>query len=146
MTVIPIRSPRAKLGGLHHFGRMLDKIRSDIARTLPEDYRENLGLSVGLDGFLCGFLGVKFEDIRQKVSEGSSDEELVEWCFANGLRPNPMQRRIWNGFSEKFGWRDMATTAIESFKEEDGLEKREDILTAFDLIDEQEGRGDKDEG
>ena len=140
MTVIPIRSPRAKLGGLHHFGRMLDKIRSDLAGTLPEDYRENFGLSVGLDGFLCGFLGVKFEDIRQKVSEGSSDEELVEWCFANGLRPNPMQRRIWNGFSEKFGWRDMATTAIESFKEEDGLEKREDILTAFDLIDEQENR------
>ena len=140
MTVIPIRSPRAKLGGLHHFGRMLDKIRSDLAGTLPEDYRENLGLSVGLVGFLCGFLGVKFEDIRQKVSEGSSDEELVEWCFANGLRPNPMQRRIWNGFSEKFGWRDMATTAIESFKEEDGLEKREDILTAFDLIDEQENR------
>ena len=140
MTVIPIRSPRAKLGGLHHFGRMLDKIRSDLAGTLPEDYRENLGLSVGLDGFLCGFLGVKFEDIRQKVSEGSSDEELVEWCLANGLRPNPMQRRIWNGFSEKFGWRDMATTAIESFKEEDGLEKREDILTAFDLIDEQENR------
>ena len=140
MTVIPIRSPRAKLGGLHHFGRMLDKIPSDLAGTLPEDYRENLGLSVGLDGFLCGFLGVKFEDIRQKVSEGSSDEELVEWCFANGLRPNPMQRRIWNGFSEKFGWRDMATTAIESFKEEDGLEKREDILTAFDLIDEQENR------
>ena len=51
-----------------------------------------------------------------------------------------MQRRIWNGFSEKFGWRDMATSAIETFKEEDQLEKREDILTAFDLIDEQEGR------
>ncbi len=33
----------------------------------------------------------------------------------------------------------MATSAIETFKEEDGLEKREDILTALDLIDEQEG-------
>ena len=123
---------------------MFDKIRSDLAGTLPKEYRENLGLSVGLDGFLCGFLGVKFEDVRQKVSEGLSDEELVEWCFANGLRPNPMQRRIWNGFSEKFGWRDMATSAIESFKEEDGLEKREDILTAFDLIDEQENREPND--
>ena len=97
-----------------------------------------------MDGFLCGFLGVKFEDVRQKVSEGLSDEELVECCFANGLRPNPMQRRIWNGFSEKFGWRDMATSAIKTFKEEDGLEKREDILTAFDLIDEQEGRSQND--
>ena len=34
----------------------------------------------------------------------------------------------------------MATSAIEIFKEGDGLEKREDILTAFDLIDEQEVR------
>ena len=90
----PIRSPLAKFGGLHHLGRLFDKTRSDLAGTLPKEYRENLGLSVGLDGFLCGFLGVKFEDVRQKVSEGLSDEELVEWCFANGLRPNPMQRRI----------------------------------------------------
>ena len=127
----PIRSPRSKLGGLHHLGRLFDKTRSDLAGTLPKEYRENLGFFVGLDGFLCGFLGVKFEDVRQKVFE-----ELVEWCFANGLRPNPMQRRNWNGFSEKFGWRDMATSAIDIFKEEDGLEKREDILTAFDLIDE----------
>ena len=34
----------------------------------------------------------------------------------------------------------MATSVIEASKEEDGLEKHEDILTAFDLIDEQEGR------
>ena len=38
----------------------------------------------------------------------------------------------------------MATSAIETFKEEDGLEKREDILIAFDLIDEQEGRSQND--
>ena len=38
----------------------------------------------------------------------------------------------------------MATSAIEPFKEEDGLEKREDIFTAFDLIDEQEGRSQND--
>ena len=75
----PIRSHRAKLGGLHHLGRLFYKIRSDLAGTLPKEYRENLGLSVGLDGFLCGFLGVKFEDVRQKVLEGLSDEELVEW-------------------------------------------------------------------
>ena len=132
----PFRSPRAKLGGLHHLGRMLDKIRCDIEGTLPEEYRPNLGLSIGLDGFLCGFLGLKFEDIRQKVTEGLSDEELVEWYFANGLRPNPMQRRIWNGFSEKFGWRDLATSVIDNTKKENGLENREDIFTAFDLIDE----------
>ena len=38
----------------------------------------------------------------------------------------------------------MATSVIEASKEEDGLEKHEDILTAFDLIDEQEGRSEND--
>ena len=142
----PFRSPRAKLGGLHHLGRMLDKIRCDIEGTLPEEYRPNLGLSMGLDGFLCGFLGLKFEDIRQKVTEGLSDEELVEWCFANGLRPNPMQRRIWNGFSEKFGWRDLATSVIDDLKKEEGLGDRTELQTALDVIDEREGRAEKIEG
>ena len=38
----------------------------------------------------------------------------------------------------------MATSAIETFKEEEGLEKRGDILTAFDLIDKQGGRSQND--
>ena len=38
----------------------------------------------------------------------------------------------------------MATSAIETIKEEDGLEKREDILAASGLIDEQEGRSQND--
>ena len=125
---------------------MLDKIRCDIEGTLPEEYRPNLGLSIGLDGFLCGFLGLKFEDIRQKVTEGLSDEELVDWCFANGLRPNPMQRRIWNGFAEKFGWRDLATSVIDDLKKEEGLGDRPELQTAFDVIDEREGRAEKIEG
>ena len=142
----PIRTPKAKMGGLHYFGRMLDKLRCEAEGTLPEDYRTNLGMSVGLDGFLCGFLGVNFGDVRQKIAEGMSDEEVVEWCFTTGLRPNPIQRRIWNGFSEKFGWRDLATSAIDDYKKTDGLENREDIQTAFELLDEQEGRGSQGRG
>ena len=140
----PFRSPRTKLGGLHHLGRMLDKIRCDLAGTLPEEYRPNLGLSVGLDGFLCGFLRVQFADVRQKISEGLSDDEMVEWCFATGLRPNSMQRRIWNGFSDKFGWRDLATSVIDDLKKEEGLGDRPELQTAFDVIDEREGRGNKE--
>ncbi|MBC8243683.1 MAG: DUF5069 domain-containing protein [Verrucomicrobia bacterium] len=140
----PFRSPRAKLGGLHHLGRMLDKLRCDLAGSLPEEYRPNLGLSAGLDGFLCGFLGVKFEDVRQKISEGLSDDEVAEWCFTTGLRPNPAQRRIWNAFSEKLGWRDLATSFVNELKKEEGLENRPELQTAFDIIDEREGRGNKE--
>ncbi|MDF1825972.1 MAG: DUF5069 domain-containing protein [Verrucomicrobiales bacterium] len=136
----PFRSPRSTLGGLNHFGRMLDKIRCEIEGTLPEEYRPNLGLSVGLDGHLCGFLGVDYSRVREKVIEGLGDEEIVEWVFESGLRPNAFQRRIWNGFSEKFAWRDRATPFLEQVKKEDGMENRDDIQTVFDSIDEREGR------
>ena len=140
----PFRSPRTKLGGLHHLGRMLDKIRCDLAGTLPEEYRPNLGLSVALDGFICGFLRVQFADVRQKIFEGLSDDEMLEWCFATGLRPNSMQCCIWNGFWEKFGWRDLATSVIDDLKKEEGLGDRPELQTAFDVIDEREGRGNKE--
>ena len=142
----PFRSPRAKLGGLHHFARMVDKIRCDIDGTLPEEYRPNLGLSIGLDGHLCGFLGVAFSDVHERISEGMSDEEVVEWCFSTGLRPNPTQRRVWNGFSEKFGWRDRATPFLEQVKQDDGMGDRHDIITSFEGIDEREGRNGSEQG
>jgi hypothetical protein len=136
----PFRSPRSKLSGLFHFGRMIDKIRCDLEGNLPEEYRPNFGLSIGLDGYLCGFLGVGFSEVLQKVSEGMSDNEVVEWCFDSGLRPNPVQKRIWNAFSEKFGWRDRAAPFVEQVKTEDGMADRNDIQTTFDSIDEREGR------
>ena len=50
-----LRSPYDKtVGGLHHLGRMLDKIRLQVAGKLPEEFHRNYGLSVGLDGQLCG--------------------------------------------------------------------------------------------
>ena len=64
---------------------------------------------------------------------------MVEWCFTTGLRPNPVQRRIWNAFSEKIGWRDFAASIVDELKKEDGLENRPELQTAFDVIDEREG-------
>ena len=81
----PFRSPRTKLGGLHHLGRMMDKIRCDLAACCRRSIARYLGLSVALDGFLCGFLRVQFADVRQKISEGLSDDEMFEWCFATCL-------------------------------------------------------------
>ncbi|HVQ19679.1 MAG TPA: DUF5069 domain-containing protein [Terrimicrobiaceae bacterium] len=136
----PFRSPRKKVGGLYHFGRMIDKIRLHLREELPEEYRPNFGLSAGLDGHLCGFLGVSHSDLVQQVRLGKTDDEIAEWCFSNGLRPNSIQRRIWNGFAEKFGWRDVAAPFMERVKIEEGLVHRDDLVTAFDLMDGLEGR------
>lgn len=143
MKIQSLRSPYRKLGGLYHFARMLDKIRLQQAGQLPAEYHPNFGLSAGLDGHLCGFLGVEFGAVCERLRQGGSDDEIAEWCFQRGLRPDKMQRRVWNEFARKFGWNDLAARFVARVKAEDGLEHRTDIVTSFDLIDLREGRGEK---
>lgn len=134
------RSPYDKAaGGLHHLGRMLDKIRLKQAGRLPEDYHRNYGLSVGLDGQLCGFLNVKFEDVEARVAEGGTDAEIAEWIFARGLRPNRMQALVWNEHSRKMGWNDRVSVYLTNIRKEPGCEHHT-ALTAFDLIEQTEDR------
>ena len=134
------RTPYDKtVGGLHHLGRMLDKIRLSQSGKLPEEYHRNYGLSVGLDGHLCGFLNVKFEDIEARVKEGGTDAEIAEWIFARGLRPNRMQTTVWNECSRKFGWNDRVSGYLQKIKQEAGLENHP-ACTSFDLIEVNEER------
>lgn len=85
-------------------------------------------------------LEVEFVDLVKRVAEGGSDEEILEWCFVHGHRPNAIQKRIWNAFAEKFGWRDRAAGFLQSIKREDGVEHLNEIETTFDSIDHREGR------
>ncbi|HEY5813227.1 MAG TPA: DUF5069 domain-containing protein [Terrimicrobiaceae bacterium] len=140
----PIRSPKVRVAKLSHFGRMLDKIRLHHSGALPDEYRANFGLRFGLDGHLCGFLGVDFSDLCARVQDGGSDEEIAEWCFTRGLRPNRIQAHIWNEFARKFGWNDMASDFLTQVIAEEGIACSFDILTAFDLMDFREGRLPKD--
>ena len=78
MKVEGLRSPYQKFCGLYHLARMLDKIRLHQAGQLPSDYHPNFGLSAGLDGHLCGFLGIEFAAVYERVRQGGSDEEVAE--------------------------------------------------------------------
>lgn len=135
-----LRSPTVKVAGLVHLGRMLDKIRLHQARQLPERYHRNLGLSLGLDGHLCGFLNIDFAQLTARVAKGGTDEELAEWCFTQGLRPTKVQGRIWNEFARKFGWNDLGAKFLAKTLEEDELGDRTDLVTAFQIMDACEGR------
>ena len=135
-----LRSPYDKtVGGLHHLGRMLDKIRLHQAGKLPEDFRRNYGLSVGFDGQLCGFLNVKFADVEAKVQAGGTDAEIAEWIFATGLRPNRSQAFIWNEHSRKMGWNDRVSAYLASVRSEPGWEHLT-AVTSFDIIEQSEER------
>ena len=135
-----LRSPYDKtIGGLHHLGRMLDKIRLKLAGKLPVDFHRNYGLSIGLDGQLCGLLNMKFADVEAKVQAGVPDAEIAEWMFTTGLRPNRSQTYIWNEHSRKLGWNDRLTAYFESMRREPGMEHIT-AQTAFDMIEATEGR------
>jgi len=141
MPAVPgLRSPYDKtVGGLHHLGRMLDKIRLKLAGNLPEGFQRNYGLSIGLDGQLCGFLGVVHADVEARVREGGTDEEIAEWIFARGLRPNRTQAMVWNEHSRKLGWNDRLAAYNAKVKTEPGWELCT-AITSFDLIEQSEGR------
>ena len=138
----PLRSPRDLVGGVSVFGRILDKIRLQAREgSLPEGY--HLGLIPGsrtFDDRVCCFLGVEFEALSQRTLAGGSDEEILEWCFTHGRRPDAEQLEVWNTFMAKRGWRDAASPGLAAQKQASGLGHRDDIQTFFDLMDAEEGR------
>jgi hypothetical protein len=141
MPAIPgLRSPYDKTaGGLHHLGRMFDKIRLKQAGQLPADFERNYGLPIGLDGLLCGFLGVVFADVEARVHEGGADAELAEWVFARGLHPNRTQAIAWNEYTRKLGWNDRITPYLQKQIAEEGLDPAT-VRCSLDFIEVTEGR------
>jgi len=120
---------------------MLDKIRLRAAGTLPPDYHQNLGQ--GFDGRCRRFLKVDYAALRAHVLQGGSDEDILEWCFAQGRRPNEEEILIWNSFLRKRGWRDEedgTTEELERYKAQSGLSHRHDLTTFFDYYEVDEGR------
>ena len=118
----PIRSPRDLVGGIAVFGRILDKIRLNAKEgKLPDGY--HLGFIPGsrtFDDRVCRFLGVDFDALTKRTLEGGTDEEVLEWCFQTGRKPDAEQIEIWNGFMHKSGWRDAASKGLEESKVEAG--------------------------
>jgi hypothetical protein len=138
----PIRSPYDQVHGIVIFARIASKIRLHAKGELPEGY--HTGVLPGtrtFDDRLCKFLNISFEDLSARVLEGGTDEEVLEWCFAHGHRPDAEQIEVWNAFMTKRGWRDSGSAGVEKQKAEAGLADRTDIVTYFDAMNAEEGRG-----
>jgi hypothetical protein len=123
---------------LGYFARMLSKARLMKEESLPVEYHEFVG--VGFDGRCCRFLNVEYDAIKKLVSEGREDNEILDWCYENGRRPNDEEVFIWNLFMEKRGWRDDDSALVQSEKESIGLGHCDEIQTLFDFYDYDEGR------
>jgi len=141
MKVPGLRSSFEKVGGIVYFGRMLDKIRLHAAGGLPEGYNLGTKVRTWFDARCTRFLAVNYEALVERVLAGGTDEEILEWCFQHGRRPNDEDILVWNGFMSKRGWRDEASEALAEEKRKRGFAHRDDIQTFFDFhrADEAEG-------
>lgn len=137
----PIRSPRHQVRGIVIFARIVDKIRLNAEGKLPEGY--HIGFMPNnrtFDDRLCRFLDVSFEALSARVLQGGNDEEILDWCFENGRKPDEEQIEVWNGFMSKRGWRDSGSEGLHKQKAEAGFAAWPEIMTYFDLMDAEEGR------
>jgi gluconokinase len=100
---------------------------------LPSDYYTGTADRTQFDARCTRFLCVNYDDLRQRVFEGGTDEEILGWCFERGYRPREDEIEIWNEFMRKRGWRDSGSAELDEAKRNAGFENRPDIHTWFEL-------------
>jgi len=134
-------SDHVKTKGLIYFARMLDKIRLKAAGKLPDGYFTGLEPdSTVFDARCTRFLGIDYDELKKRTLQGGTNEEILEWCFQNGRRPNEEDIEVWNGFILKRGWRDGGSEELAETKKREGFGDRDDIQTFVDYHDVDEGR------
>jgi hypothetical protein len=138
MSSFGLRSPFAKVNGLVYFGRMLDKIRMHARDELPDEYQANLGK--GFDEQCVRFLRVDYNQLVDRVKQGGTDENILQWSFSVGRQPADDEIYVWNEFMRKRGWNDEVSETLKRRKKEAGMAGRSEIETMFSFIDADEGK------
>jgi putative hydrolase of the HAD superfamily len=134
-----LRSPHARLGGLVHLPRLLDKLRAEARGLLPEAYAPLLGK--GFDARVCAFLGIDYGALRDAVqAEALDDEAVLAWCRARTTWPGEEALEVFNEFMRKRGWNDDLSPRLCQMSDEMGLDDEGSLQCAFDVLDADEGR------
>jgi Domain of unknown function (DUF5069) len=134
-----LRSPWEKVGGIVHFGRMLDKIRLFQKGQLPPPWAEAKGSVNGFDGFCCYLLQVEYEALEVETLHGRGDDQMLQWAYTQGCKPSDEEIEMWNDCLSKRCWRDKYTPRLHFRLQEAGL-PIDFVLTMFECIDLDEGR------
>lgn len=101
------RSPKIRLGNIAHLGRMIDKVRLRQAGQI-QDYNY---LTVGFDRYLLDFLELDASAFEQKVRDGGTDQEILDWVRAQMKNRSQEEIAQWNQRIETSGPMDEAGKA-----------------------------------
>lgn len=114
------RSPKVRVGGIAHLGRLIDKIRLRHAGQI-RDYNY---LTVGFDYYLLEFLELEAATFEQRVLLGGTDTELLDWVRVHMRNRSPEEIAQWNQRIETNGPSDEAARARLQQRLEDVAQKR----------------------
>lgn len=86
------RSPKVQLDGIAHLGRIIAKIRLRHAGQI----QDHTYLTVGFDRYLLDFLELDASGLEQRVRDGGTDTDLLDWVRAHMRSSPPEEIAQWN--------------------------------------------------
>ncbi|SRR5258706_8019634 len=131
LTQRPPRSPRVRLGGYATLPRMLDKGRATIAGKNGEYH-----YACPLDQRFLDYTGIDPAALRKELEAGKGDGEILEWIQANAKsKHSDPEIAAWSHYAELRAPADVESRGYFNDLHKKAGEKREDIVTWFDLLD-----------
>ena len=131
LTQRPPRSPRVRLGGYVTLPRMLDKGRATIAGKNGEYH-----YACPLDQRFLDYTGIDPAALRKQLEAGKGDGEILEWIQANAKsKHSDPEIAAWSHYAESRAAADVESRGYFNDLHKKVAEKREDVVTWFDLLD-----------
>lgn len=133
----PPRSPRETLGGYVVAARCVDKCRAVLNNTAGEYHS-----GCPLDMMFLDFAGISYDDFKDAVAEGLSDEALGTWIRQNAKQKEPIEVIRWNNdlrYKRISELPDKAQTYLEDYIPQ-VVPKGKVVYHWFDVYDYEEGR------
>lgn len=125
------RSPRVRLGGYAILPRCLDKGRATIAGRNGEYH-----FACPLDQDFLEFAGVDPEALKQELSKGKGDGEILEWIQANAkFKRTAIEIAAFSALAEQSAPDNPGSREHFNDIHKKAGPKRSDIVTWFDVLD-----------
>jgi hypothetical protein len=93
LTQHPPRSPRLALGGIVALPRFIDKVRALNEGTIGGYFS---GKGSVVDEKILDFFGFNYDDFKNEVATGATDESLLVWIQAHGTKRSQEEIENWS--------------------------------------------------